>query len=68
MLHGRCTVLARRRRRPEYLPVVGVVGLGRARGALAVTGITNKSLRALMTGLLGDIGYSMNQARYDWRA
>ena len=31
---------------------------------LAVTGITNKSLRALMTGLLGR-GYSMNQASYD---
>jgi hypothetical protein len=38
-------------------------------GALAnmlctVTGITNKSLRALMTGLLGT-AYSMNQASYD---
>ena len=32
---------------------------------LAVTGITNKSLRALMTGLLGGIDYSMNQAGYD---
>ena len=32
---------------------------------LAVTGITNKSLRALMTGLLGGIGYTMNQASYD---
>jgi hypothetical protein len=31
---------------------------------LAVTGITNKSLRALMTGLLGT-SYSMNQASYD---
>lgn len=31
---------------------------------LAVTGITNKSLRALMTGLLGE-SYSMNQASYD---
>ena len=30
----------------------------------AVTGITNKSLRALMTGLLGQ-GYSMNRASYD---
>ena len=30
----------------------------------AVTGITNKSLRALMTGLLG-ASYSMNQASYD---
>jgi len=30
---------------------------------LAVTGITNKSLRALMTGLLGE-PYSMNQANY----
>jgi hypothetical protein len=34
---------------------------------LAVTGITNKSLRALMTGLLGDSpgGYGMNRASYD---
>jgi hypothetical protein len=31
----------------------------------AVTGITNKSLRALMTGLLGVMTYSMNQASYD---
>ena len=30
----------------------------------AVTGITNKSLRALMTGLLGT-PYTMNQASYD---
>src|SRR5881396_2149625 len=30
----------------------------------AVTGITNKSLRALMTGLLG-APYTMNQASYD---
>jgi hypothetical protein len=30
----------------------------------AVTGITNKSLRALMTGLLGT-SYTMNQASYD---
>ena len=32
---------------------------------LAVTGITNKSLRALMTGLLGGANYIMNQASYD---
>ena len=32
---------------------------------LAVTGITNKSLRALMTGLLGGSDYTMNQASYD---
>ena len=32
---------------------------------LAVTGITNKSLRALMTGLLGAATYSTNQASYD---
>ena len=32
---------------------------------LAVTGITNKSLRALMTGLLGGTDYTMNQAGYD---
>lgn len=31
---------------------------------LAVTGITNKSLRALMTGLLGGAHYTMNQASY----
>lgn len=31
---------------------------------LSVTGITNKSLRALMTGLLGST-YTMNQASYD---
>jgi hypothetical protein len=34
-------------------------------GVPAVTGITNKSLRALMTGLLGGANYSMNQASYD---
>jgi hypothetical protein len=32
---------------------------------LAVTGITNKSLRALMTGLLGGTTYTRNQASYD---
>ena len=32
---------------------------------LAVTGITNKSLRALMTGLLGGATYTTNQASYD---
>jgi Mn-dependent transcriptional regulator len=33
---------------------------------LAVTGITNKGLRALMTGLLGnDSTYGMNKASYD---
>jgi hypothetical protein len=31
---------------------------------LAVTGLTNQSLRALMTGLLGE-GYGMNRASYD---
>jgi hypothetical protein len=36
-----------------------------ATSVLAVTGITNKSLRALMTGLLGGTTYSMNQASYD---
>jgi hypothetical protein len=35
-----------------------------ARTLCAVTGITNKSLRALMTGLLGT-PYTMNQASYD---
>jgi hypothetical protein len=33
--------------------------------SLAVTGITNKSLRALMTGLQGGANYTMNQASYD---
>jgi hypothetical protein len=33
--------------------------------ALTVTGITNKSLRALMTGLLGGTAYTTNQASYD---
>ena len=32
---------------------------------LAVTRVTNKRLRALMTGLLGGIDYTMNQASYD---
>ena len=32
---------------------------------LAVTGITNKSLRALMTALLDGIDYTTNQASYD---
>ena len=32
---------------------------------LAVTGITNKSLRVLMTGLLGGTDYTMNQTSYD---
>jgi hypothetical protein len=32
---------------------------------LAVTGITNKSLRALMTGLLDGIDYTTNRASYD---
>ena len=32
---------------------------------LAVTGITNKSLRALMTGLLCGTDYTMNRASYD---
>jgi hypothetical protein len=31
----------------------------------AVTGITNKRRRALMAGLLGGSGYTMNQASYD---
>jgi hypothetical protein len=32
---------------------------------LAVTGIINKSLGALTTGLLGGTSYTMNQASYD---
>ena len=33
--------------------------------SLAVAGITNKSLRALMTGLVGGANHSINQASYD---
>jgi hypothetical protein len=36
-----------------------------ATSVLAVTGITNKSLRALMTGLLGGTDYTRNRASYD---
>ena len=37
----------------------------RSGSVLAVTGITNKSLHALMTGLLGGTDYTMNQASFD---
>lgn len=36
-----------------------------ATSVLATTGITNKSLRALMTRLLGCVNYTTNQASYD---
>jgi hypothetical protein len=45
---------------PRVMALAGAL----ANALCAVTGITNKSLRALMTGLLGT-AYSMNQASYD---
>ena len=45
---------------PRVMALAGAL----ANTLCAVTGITNKSLRALMTGLLGT-AYSMNQASYD---
>jgi hypothetical protein len=56
----------------QALPTAGLKALAEVQalaGALchtlhAVTGITNKSLRALMTGLLGTT-YTTNQASYD---
>jgi hypothetical protein len=45
---------------PRVMTLAGAL----ANTLCAVTGITNKSLRALMTGLLGAT-YSMNQASYD---
>ena len=45
---------------PRVMALAGTL----ASTLFAVTGITNKSLRALMTGLLGT-AYSINQASYD---
>ena len=45
---------------PRVMALAGAL----ANTLCAVTGITNKSLRALMTGLLG-VPYSINQASYD---
>ncbi|MGH3303400.1 MAG: hypothetical protein ACRDOK_17300 [Streptosporangiaceae bacterium] len=45
---------------PRVMALAGTL----ANTLTAVTGITNKSLRALMTGLLGT-AYTMNQASYD---
>jgi hypothetical protein len=45
---------------PRVMALAGAA----ANTLLAVTGITSKSLRALMTGLLG-VPYTMNQASYD---
>jgi hypothetical protein len=45
---------------PRVMALAGAL----ANTLCAVTGITNKSLRALMTGLLGT-AYTMNQASYD---
>jgi hypothetical protein len=45
---------------PRVMALAGTL----ASTLFAVTGITNKSLRALMTGLLG-VPYSVNQASYD---
>jgi hypothetical protein len=44
---------------------MGLVGEVIAELATHPAGITNKSLRALMAGLLGGANYSMNQASYD---
>ncbi len=46
-------------------PRVQAVAGALCTSVLAVTGITNKSLRAWMTGLLGGTAYTMNQASYD---
>src|SRR4029077_4596353 len=48
-------------RRPRVQALAGAL----CTSVLAVTGITNKSLRALMTGLLGGATYTRNQASYD---
>ena len=47
---------------PRVMALAGAL----ANTLCAVTGITNKSLRALMTGLL-DVPYTMGQASYDLR-
>jgi hypothetical protein len=62
------TVTTQRRRAPALRfgdPRVQALAGALCHTLLAVTGITNKSLRALMTGLLGGIPYTMNQASYD---
>ena len=46
---------------PRVQALAGALGVG----LHAVTGITNKSLRALMTGLLGEPATRMNRASYD---
>jgi hypothetical protein len=61
------TVTAEGRRAPALRfgdPRVQALAGALATTLLAVTGITNKSLRALMTGLLGQ-PYSMGRASYD---
>jgi hypothetical protein len=61
------TVTAEGRRAPALRfgdPRVQALAGALCVGLLAVTGITNKSLRALMTGLLGQ-PYPMNRASYD---
>ncbi len=61
------TVTTERRRAPALRfgdPRVQALAGALCCSLLAVTGITNKSLRALMTGLLGE-DYSMNRASYD---
>jgi hypothetical protein len=61
------TVTAEGRRAPALRfgdPRVQALAGALSVALLAVTGITNKSLRALMTGLLGQ-PYSMNRASYD---
>lgn len=47
-------------RYPQVQALAGAL----ATSVLATTGITNKSLRALMTRLLGGVNYTTNQASY----
>ncbi len=61
------TVTAEGRRAPALRfgdPRVQALAGALCTSLLAVTGLTNQSLRALMTGLLGE-PYSMNRASYD---
>src|SRR4051794_19958984 len=63
--HPTTTVDGRRAPAPRFGdPRVQALAGALCTSLLAVTGLTNQSLRALMTGLLGE-GYSMNRASYD---
>ena len=46
-------------------PRVQALAGGLCTTLLAATGVTNKGLRALMTGMLGGIDYTTNRASYD---